>query len=579
MLAIFVTLGSLPGSSLAADVAVDLRLEPSLVGLDEIATLTIEATGDGIGSFKLAPEFELENLQIVAGPHRSQNFRFVNGKASRSESLTWQLSPRAVGTARVHAVRVAIRDEILVLEEAEIEIQEDPVAPRGRTSSRPYDPFDDFFDPSGRDRARPFRPAEAEPQVFLRSEVSPDQPFVGQQVLYTIYLYSQADVVAVNPEELPDFAGFWARDLPTPEQPRTEMVEIEGERFARVALLRRALFPLRAEALTIDPAVLRLGLRLPDRGFFGPMMSHTEEVRRRTKSTRLHVKPLPSDPPPGFHGAVGSLTMEASLDPVSVHAGEAATLTLTLSGPAYAEGLPDPELPPLEDVKIYPPQRNGSTRFKRTTLNTNRSWSYVLVPHRAGTWTLPSIAIPYFDPEVSDFRTASSLPMELHATTAVDAPAPSPESVSEPAAAISRDEPAGIPTLWLVGGAIILIVGLGTVALRRVFSSKTHRAASRRLSRRLAETTRIDGPRRAAVEIEEAWREYLADRWQVRPGSASTTWESQLADRNANQEAASELASLADDLHYLRYAPELSAADALREELVDRSRRLAKLLR
>ena len=39
------------------------------------------------------------------------------------------------------------------------------------------------------------------------------------------------------------------------------------------------------------------------------------------------------------------------------------------------------------------------------------------------------------------------------------------------------------------------------------------------------------------------------------------------------------LVELADDLHYLRYAPKLAAADGLRRELGDRSRKLLRGLR
>ena len=39
------------------------------------------------------------------------------------------------------------------------------------------------------------------------------------------------------------------------------------------------------------------------------------------------------------------------------------------------------------------------------------------------------------------------------------------------------------------------------------------------------------------------------------------------------------LVKLADDLHYLRYAPKLSSTDGLKRELVERSRKLARNLK
>ena len=46
----------------------------------------------------------------------------------------------------------------------------------------------------------------------------------------------------------------------------------------------------------------------------------------------------------------------------------------------------------------------------------------------------------------------------------------------------------------------------------------------------------------------------------------------------ASRDAAEELVALADDLHYLRYAPKLSSTEEMQRELVERSRRLARRL-
>ena len=52
-----------------------------------------------------------------------------------------------------------------------------------------------------------------------------------------------------------------------------------------------------------------------------------------------------------------------------------------------------------------------------------------------------------------------------------------------------------------------------------------------------------------------------------------------MADRGVDREIAAGLVELADDLHYLRYAPKLAAADGLRRELQARSQKLLRGLR
>jgi len=83
-------------------------------------------------------------------------------------------------------------------------------------------------------------------------------------------------------------------------------------------------------------------------------------------------------------------------------------------------------------------------------------------------------------------------------------------------------------------------------------------------------------PRQAAARIEEAWREFLAERWEIPPGTPSTRWGDLLQSRGADPQASRELVRLADDLHYLRYAPQLSTCDTLCGEVLDRCRKVLR---
>src|SRR5258707_1043498 len=106
------------------------------------------------------------------------------------------------------------------------------IHPDGRTArSRAFPPGP--RPPAGRGAG-----ANEPPLAFLRGEVSNDHPFVNQQVLYTIYLYSRIEVSAVNPLSSPDLNGFWARDVALPERLPTEIVALGDLRYGRVPLLR-----------------------------------------------------------------------------------------------------------------------------------------------------------------------------------------------------------------------------------------------------------------------------------------------------------------------------------------------------
>jgi hypothetical protein len=130
--------------------------------------------------------------------------------------------------------------------------------------------------------------------------------------------------------------------------------------------------------------------------------------------------------------------------------------------------------------------------------------------------------------------------------------------------------------------ALVLTALLGFVATwasrRSNRFSPEHRAAYHQLARHLDQTPTHERPRQAAAELEKAWRIYLHDRWELSPGLPSTQWRQELERHGADHNASAELERMSEDLHYLRYAPQLSSTEALQRELVQRSRQILKSL-
>lgn len=565
----------------AADFKVEAAIDPQ-VGIDESATFTITLSGSGFGSPDGPPQFELDNLKVARGPFQSQNFSWVNGQTSNSLTLTWQLVPLKIGPASVHGIKVKLKDQEYSLPDQKVEVlAESPqgrAAPQAGPSGRPRSPLDDLFADPFQDRARP-APPRGEAKLFLRAEITPAQPLVGQQVLYTVYLYTQTDVSAVNPRVMPTFRGFWARDIPQPQrQLRPDMVDVQGERFARVVLLQKALFPLAAGKTEIEPLRAELVVRLASAGPFGALVSDVRSIDRASNGLTVEARALPS-PPANFPGTVGKLKLDAKLEPAAVKAGEAATLTLTLSGQGNLQGVPDPRLPSLDGVRAFPPQKSGGEELQGTTVTGHRTWSFVLVPERAGTWTLPAVEVPFFDLEGQAFKSASSPVLQLNAAAAAAAPAATtaplagssgpatvpPDSALSPWAAAAAGALGGA---MLVGGAVWLIA--------RTQRRKRSGAALQRLRKGLDLAQREDRPRQAADLIEQAWRDFLAERWALPASVPSDRWADELAGRQIAPGLRDDLRRLAEDLNYLRNAPQLSSTETMQAELRELSRRLAR---
>src|SRR6185295_2626869 len=118
-------------------------------------------------------------------------------------------------------------------------------------------------------------------------------PFVNQQVLYTIYLYSRIEVSTVNPLSTPDLNGFWAREVPLPERLPTEIVSLGDVRYGRVPLLRRILFPLRAGLHVLEPVRFQIATMQVERSFFSPPFVRPMATDLQTPPLRVEVRPLP----------------------------------------------------------------------------------------------------------------------------------------------------------------------------------------------------------------------------------------------------------------------------------------------
>jgi hypothetical protein len=356
-----------------------------------------------------------------------------------------------------------------------------------------------------------------------------------------------------------------------------------------VPLLRKALFPLRSGRFTVEPAVVDLTVQHYDRRlFFAPPVARSEQLRLRTEGQRIDVRPLPPAPP-GFGGAVGRLALETELQPRQIHLGEAATLTVRLSGTGNLQGIREPRISPPAGLTVFPPQQEGRDEVSGTTVRGSRVWRYVVVADRVGRYRLQSPEIPYFDPESGHYRLAAAPALGLQAlprpaeTAAASGAAHAIRSAALQAGGSSRRRWASaLPWLFAIPWAVALAV---TLARRRAYSAAAASplpagsTAGRRFADGLRQAEREERPRQVAARIEEAWRGLLAERWDIQAEVPPSRWRELLAARGANPEALEEMGRLVEDLQYLRNAPQLSAIDSVRRETLRRCRFLQRRLR
>lgn len=578
--------GRLAGSLLAAllaagpagadeDLQVQALLEPTEAAVGQPVQFTLRVEHPGLSGGELHPTFTLDNLEMIAGPFESQSVQIRNLSVRRSHSMTWQLVPQAPGPAAVRNIRVRVDGRTTQLSDQTLTAIEAPPSatspPPAGGQRAPTNPLEELM----RRLPESLRPGGSDdrPESILRADITPADAWVGEQVLYTLHLYTQTRLRHSNWQHLPSFQSFWARNVPLPEPRRAEIVELDGERYTHAVLLQWALFPLSAGSHEVGPAELELTAEMPGEGLFGSLRREQQRVKLTSRPVKVNVQELPAAPPDlrsAFHGAVGRFELRATLEPQRIRAGDAATLVLELRGRGNLQGVADPALTSPRGLTVHPAASRNTESFDGTVVVGSRTWTFPIVADEARSFTLAPRPVVYFDPWRKEFATAAVEPLVLSVDPAP--PTRAPEGPDARSAAARRD-PTPAPVIWATAAAL-----LAALAALAVWAWRWPGGQDPPFTSALTEAEAAASPRHAASRIEIAWRDLLVRRLQVPPATPTDHWSERLAAAGAPSRLTTSLDSLLADLRYLRQAPELATTDTLRADLVERSRRLARRL-
>jgi tetratricopeptide (TPR) repeat protein len=258
--------------------------------------------------------------------------------------------------------------------------------------------------------------ATYDPELFLRTVVTPAEPYVGQQVSTTIYIYTTLQLSNVNVTREASTDGFWAEDLTGPMRRIEFEDQFVGQSRFRVAILRRmALFPLREGALTIGPAQLEAVPAF--RSIFSPRAG---TVERQGVPFEVRVRPLPEKGRPAdFQPSnVGRYTITSSVDRNEVKAGEPVTLTITVSGEGRISSVKLPPFPRIEGTRSYEPTVDDAVTTDGGVLGGRRTWEVLILPQKTGDLEIPAVELSAFDPVAERYETGRTQPIKIRVTSA-----------------------------------------------------------------------------------------------------------------------------------------------------------------
>ena len=489
-LSIFVGMGKRPGKGRLAIVAslaaagvlalwaapVDAQSPPvtaevdrSSLALGETLTLTVSVNGSFNASQPSLPS--LDGLVLVGRGSMTQ-LSTINGKVSGTVAHEFTFRATEVGSITIGPVSVVLDGKSYETDPIAIEVV--PVSVQPQRAAPDEAPDDSPVEMVGQRR-------------FVEASVDDPTPYLGGQVVYSVRYYQAAEpfelghFFRVRPGR-PNFAGFW--DGQHTEERRYE-TEVAGRRYS-VWEERTVVFPTVSGPLTI-PSVK---VAVPG-GFFA------RDSDLRTQSVSLEVRPLPDGAPAGFTGAVGRYDVAASVDATSVRAGVPVTLTFTISGAGNIDAAPEPMWPEIPDWRFFDSAVDTSSRLDGGRVRGTRTYKRVMVPERAGSYTLPSIEYAYFDPVAGAYRSAATPPISIDVSpapataAALNGGADLSRSIDAPASDIRHikpvSEPLGsggvaytsTPVYWALWALPLALLAVVEAWRRRVLRSRGDPAAAR----------------------------------------------------------------------------------------------------
>jgi hypothetical protein len=390
-------------SAAASDVELYQTVDRPEVGTEDTFRLTVVTVNAPADAKLRLPD--LSQFEVLSNTPMSQTSIQVTNSGTEMQRIRKQvlvLRPRRSGTFTIGPATLTVNGETQTTNTIEVVVRASPRVPDPGAGSRTQrDPFRDFF--SGRFRNFPGFPDDpfgpipdvdvpaSESDLFIRTYVDKRSAYIGEQITFSVYVFSRVEISSVDTVVLPRLEGFWSEDLESPTQLSGEQRLLNGVPYRAYLLKRKALFPNHAGKVDIDPVKADITTGYLFAG---------HRVHRVGNRVTVDVKPLPKGAPPGFASAhVGQWELTREVAASAVKLGEPLTVRVILSGRGNLKNQTPPRLEVPPSFRLYDPTTSDEVKARGGQFAGRRAQEYLVMPSQTGSFTLPEASFAYFDPE------------------------------------------------------------------------------------------------------------------------------------------------------------------------------------
>ena len=354
----------------------------------------------------------VSGIAVLAGPSTSQssNVSIVNGKVSQNFELryTYILQAMKEGEFTIPPAEVRVDNKIYKSNPVKIEVIKGNV-PRQQNSGNA----------AGINQAQNTddKNQTSSNELYLKILVNKTKVHREEQLVATIKLYTKVKIVDDGTFKLPTFEGFITEDIHTPFEWIRE--NINGSIYNTGVLRKYILFPQKEGKITISASEFEVAYQKPSnkktRSRFDDFFGSYDNVRKNLISNTvvIDVKPLPSNKPYKYSGAVGKLKLAASVDNSNVKTNDAISLKVKISGSGNIKYINPLNIEFPTDFDVYDPKVNDNIKYSEKGAIGSKTFEYLMIPRHAGEFTIPAFSFSYFDTETDQFITQKAGPFNI----------------------------------------------------------------------------------------------------------------------------------------------------------------------
>ena len=448
-------------SNLSWAKSVSVETERQTVEFGDIVTLKVSA------DFQVnANSLDLQSLEDqfeVLGTQRSNNIQLVNGDFKSSTNWIVQLLPKKEGQLTIPSFELeGVKSQPYTLNVTPIQVQ------HSGTALLPF---------------------------FLEATVDQENPYIQQQVVYTLRFYHQGRYVdgMIRP---PKFDKMLLEPL---KEQSVYQKQIQGRNYTVYEWVY-ALYPQSSGEIKIDPPLFNGRIQ-----YAGQLRS----IKEFAKGIVLNVQP---EPALFAEKATNSWLPAKSLSlaedwtlPVgnTIKVGDTLTQTVTMNVQnVTASQLPNLKLLPQTNYKVYPEKPQSKEQATVSGINSVKQFKRSIVPTQAGTLTLPEQVIYWWNTDTNqlDKTVLPAKTFEINVAiieqqNLVDCTLPSQGLTATPQGGITTETNNGF-SIWTGLTALFTVLWLATSVLW---------LKQRRQTTSIATTETLNPAQSAPVKTQQAW--------------------------------------------------------------------------